>query len=78
MGVPDEDMTASLDVAIHADTKQKAVQEHRTQYSPFDRMPTPELAARFMNTDYFIRIDPPVTENESGTLEHDFFEGLDI
>ena len=78
MGVPDEDMTASLYVSIHADTRKKAVKEHRTQYSPFDRMPTPELAARFMSTDYFVRIDPPITENESGITEHDLFEVLDI
>ena len=78
MGVPDEDITASLDVSIHADTRKKAVKEHRAQYSPFDRMPTPELAARFMSTDYFVRIDPPITENESGITDHDLFEGLDI
>jgi hypothetical protein len=78
MGVPDEDMTASLDVSMHVDTRKKAVKEHRAQYSPFDRMPTPELAARFMSTDYFIRIDPPITESEAGILEHDLFEGFDI
>jgi LmbE family N-acetylglucosaminyl deacetylase len=78
MGVPDEDITASLDVAVHADTRREAVKQHRTQYSPSDRMPTPELAQRFMNTDYFIRIDPPIAENEAGTMEHDLFEGLDI
>ena len=78
MGVPDDDMTASLDVSMYVDTRTKAVKEHKTQASPFDRMPTPELATRFMSTDYFIRIDPPITENESGITEHDLFEGLDI
>lgn len=76
MGVPDMNMTASLDVSMHKDTRQQAVREHKTQYSPFDRMPTQELASRFMSTDYFIRIDPPIAENESGITEHDLFDGL--
>ena len=78
MDVPDESMTASMDVAAHIETRRNAVKIHRTQASPFDRMPTPELASRFMSTDYFIRIDPPIAENESGITEHDLFEGLDI
>ena len=78
MGVPDEIMTASLDVAGHEETRRKAVKMHRTQYSPFDRMPTPELATKFMSTDYFIRIDPPISESASGITEHDLFDGLDI
>ncbi len=78
MGVPDETLTTELDISAHAETRRKAIEVHQTQYSPLDRMPSPELEADFLNTDFFIRVDPPLADGESGIVETDLFEGLGI
>lgn len=78
MGVPDEMLTTELDISAHAETRRKAIEVHQTQYSPLDRMPSPELEADFLNTDFFIRVDPPLADGESGIVETDLFEGLGI
>ena len=57
--------------------RRKAIEVHRTQYSPLDRMPTPELADSYLNQDFFIRVDPPVPEGQTGIFEHDLFEGIE-
>lgn len=78
MGVPDETLTTELDISAHAETRRKAIEVHQTQYSPLDRMPSPELEADFLNTDFFIRVDPPLADGELGIVETDLFEGLGI
>ncbi len=82
MGVPDELLTTVLDTAPHAETRRAAIAVHRTQYSPLDRMPSDELEAEFLGSDYFIRVDPPAAtetgDKTTGELEHDLFEGLEI
>ncbi len=76
MGVPDEIITTTLDIMAHAEKRREAVAVHRTQYSPFDRLPTSELTDQFLSTDYYIRVDPPPSATETGIFEHDLFEGL--
>jgi LmbE family N-acetylglucosaminyl deacetylase len=78
LGVPDEKLTTKLDTSAHVETRRKAIEVHRTQYSPLDRMPSNELEAEYMTTDYFIRVDPPVADSETGIIETDLFEGLDV
>ena len=78
MGVPDEQMTTLLDTARFAETRRAAIAVHRTQYSPLDRVPSDDLEAEFLGNDYFIKIDPPVTDRNAGIFEHDLFENLDI
>ncbi len=77
MGVPDETLTTELDTAPFADTRRKAIEVHRTQYSPLDRMPTPELELEFLSQDFFIRVDPPVPAGQTGIFENDLFEGVE-
>ena len=76
MGVPDESLTTELDISAYAATRREAIEVHQTQYSPLDRMPTLELEADFLNTDFFIRVDPPIEDGESGIIENDLFAGL--
>ena len=78
MGVPDEQITTVLDTEAHAETRRKAIAVHRTQYSPLDRMPSPDLESEFLSKDYFIRVDPPARDGETGIVESDLFEGLDV
>jgi LmbE family N-acetylglucosaminyl deacetylase len=82
MGVPDELITTVLDTEPFAATRRAAIEVHRTQYSPLDRMPSEEFEAEFLNRDYFIRVDPPAAAKSgvatNDELEHDLFEGLDI
>jgi LmbE family N-acetylglucosaminyl deacetylase len=78
LGVADDSLTTVLDTARFADTRRQAIAVHHTQRSPFDRMSSTELQAEFLNEDYFIRVDPPVTRGETGIIEHDLFAGLDI
>ena len=82
MGVPDEQITTVIDTAPFAEIRRKAIAVHRTQYSPLDRMPPgdpgDEFAAEFLDTDHYIRIDPPVDREMVGEIEHDLFEGLEI
>jgi LmbE family N-acetylglucosaminyl deacetylase len=78
LGVPDEQLTTVLDTAKHAEVRRKAIEVHRTQYSPLDRMPSGELEAEYLNFEFFIRVDPPVPEGTTGFIETDLFEGLDV
>ena len=82
MGVPDELITTVLDTEPFAATRRAAIEVHRTQYSPLDRMPSEEFEAEFLNRDYFIGVDPPAAAKSgvatNDELEHDLFEGLDI
>ena len=54
----------------YADIRRKAIEVHRTQYSPFERMPTPELEAGLLNQDFFILVDPPVPEGQTGIFRN--------
>jgi hypothetical protein len=65
-----------LGTAHYADIRRKAIEAHRTQYSPLDRMPTPELEAGLLNQDFFILVAPPVPEGQTGIVETDLFEGV--
>lgn len=38
-----------LGTAHYEDIRRKAIEVHRTQYSPLDRMPAPELEAGLLN-----------------------------
>lgn len=76
MGVPDDTITTTLDIRAHADLRREAAAVHKTQYSPFDRMPLADLAEEFLATDHFIRVDPPVPDGRTGIIETDLFEGL--
>ena len=82
MGVPDELITTVLDTASHADTRRAAIAVHRTQYSPLDRMPSKELEAEYLGSDYFIRVDPPINtetgDKPIGEYEQDLFAGLAV
>jgi len=78
LGVPDEKLTTKLDTSAFVETRRKAIDVHRTQYSPIDRMPTAELEAEYMTTDYFIRVDPPIADGDTGIIETDLFDGLDV
>jgi LmbE family N-acetylglucosaminyl deacetylase len=78
MGVPDELITSVLDTERFAETRRVAMKVHRTQYSPLDRIPSPELEAKFLSSDYFIRIDPPLPNGSTGIVEYDLFDGLDV
>ncbi len=78
MGVADERITTRLDTSEYTDTRRKAIAVHRTQYSPLDRMPSPDLEDEFLASDHFIRVDPPVADGAEGIIESDLFDGLDI
>lgn len=78
MGVPDEQITTILDTSPYADTRRAAIAEHRTQYSPLDRLgsdnPGNDLVAEYLANDYFIRVEPPPADNAE--MENDLFLGL--
>jgi len=82
LGVPDDRLTTKLDTSAHAAIRRKAIDVHQTQYSPIDRFAgmesRAELEAGFLNTDYFIRVDPPIGPGETGIFETDLFEGLGV
>jgi len=78
MGVPDEHLTTALDTSQYADVRRNAIEVHRTQYSPLDRIPSGELEADYLNADFFIRVDPLVPDGTTGFIETDLFEGLDV
>jgi len=73
-GVPDEAITATLDIADYLAVKLAAIRSHRTQVSPrdpFTAMP-PEVVAQFFKQEHFARAVPPPGEGEA-----DLFAGLD-
>jgi LmbE family N-acetylglucosaminyl deacetylase len=80
VGVDDDLLTAMLDTSMYADVRREAIAVHKTQYSPLSRMKgfenEAEMTAKYLNTDYFIRIDPPIADGETGILENDLFAGL--
>lgn len=82
MGVPDERMTTVLDTSPYAAIRREAIAVHRTQYSPLDRMSSvansAELESRYLDEDFFIRVDPPVDGVATGEMETDLFAGLGI
>jgi LmbE family N-acetylglucosaminyl deacetylase len=57
MGRPDDQFTTLIDVSYLADKRWAAIQEHKTQTSPFHGL-EPELRARFVGRDHFVRLVP--------------------
>jgi N-acetyl-1-D-myo-inositol-2-amino-2-deoxy-alpha-D-glucopyranoside deacetylase len=73
MGVPDEDITTTIDVSAYVDAKRAALEAHRTQMGPdqfFMKLPR-ELFAEAFGRETFQRIAGPGPAAES-----DLFEGL--
>jgi LmbE family N-acetylglucosaminyl deacetylase len=70
MGVADERFTTEMDVSKFMDMRMKAASEHRSQVSPFQRLPE-ELTKEFLSKDMLIRVFPPW---EGGEREKDVFE----
>jgi LmbE family N-acetylglucosaminyl deacetylase len=69
LGRPDELVTTKIDVSYLCDKRWAAIQEHKTQTSPFHGLP-PELRARFLSTDHFVRLVP---EWRGGSTETSLF-----
>lgn len=73
-GVPDDEITAHIDVAAYTRLKQAALAVHRTQI-PEDffylRVPD-DVLARYAGVEYFLRVVPPPT---AGEREDDLFAG---
>jgi LmbE family N-acetylglucosaminyl deacetylase len=57
MGRPDAEVTTIIDVAYVADTRRRAIAEHRTQTGPFEGI-SPELDAFILSRDHFVRAVP--------------------
>jgi len=66
MGRPDDQVTTIIDVAYLADTRRKAIAEHRSQTGPFEGI-SPELDAFILSRDYFVRAVPPWNGGEVET-----------
>jgi LmbE family N-acetylglucosaminyl deacetylase len=75
-GVPDQDITAHIDISQVAALKKKALAVHRTQIRPdFFYLSIPDEAMeRFQGTEYFTRIYPPA---QQGDRESDLFAGTE-
>lgn len=73
MGVADERFTTEMDVSKYVDLRMKAASEHRSQVSPFQRLPE-ELTGEFLMKDMLIRVFPSW---EGGEREKDVFEGVE-
>lgn len=50
LGTPDEEITTTIDVSRHLDTRWRAIRAHASQPSPFDDLP-PDLQHEFLATD---------------------------
>jgi N-acetyl-1-D-myo-inositol-2-amino-2-deoxy-alpha-D-glucopyranoside deacetylase len=74
-GVPDEDITAHIDIASYVPLKQQALGVHRTQIPPeFFYLSIPsEALSDVAGVEYFMRIEPP---HHRGEREEDVFAGL--
>lgn len=72
-GVPDEEVTAEIDVSAYLDQKLAAIRAHRTQTGPGTRFSTlPEEVAR----DFWSRECYVLARGEAGARQADLFEGL--
>ncbi len=72
LGAVDEDITTVLDVSRYIDVRIQAAQQHRSQRSPFARLPR-ELTREVLRRDFLIRAEPPW---DRGEVEADLFAGL--
>lgn len=70
LGVPDEEITFTIEIPQHEEQLREAFAAHLSQQSPLDRMPT-DIAARFLHSASYIRVYPqPVTpDDESGLFD---------
>ena len=60
MGVPDEEITLTVDVGAFVEVKRRAIRSHRTQMAadnPFNVLP-PDLLKNFLATEHYIRGEP--------------------
>ncbi len=72
-GVPDEEITAEVDVSAYVDRKIAAVRAHRTQTGPGTRFSmVPEAVAR----EFWSRESYVLARGETGARQTDLFEGL--
>ena len=75
-GVPDAQITATIDISARVLLKRRALEVHRTQIRPeFYYFSVPDDRVReLFGREYFIRIEPPAREGEH---EDDLFAGLE-
>lgn len=72
LGVPDEEISLTLDTRPYADKWRAAIAEHQSQYSPLDRMPQ-HIQDEFVGSAYLIRALP---EWDGTEPETDLFDGI--
>ncbi len=61
MGVPDEEITLTIDIRPFLEIKRRAIESHRTQMTagnPMNALP-PDVVESFFSTEYFIQGAPP-------------------
>jgi N-acetyl-1-D-myo-inositol-2-amino-2-deoxy-alpha-D-glucopyranoside deacetylase len=75
-GLPDEEISAVVDIAAYAPLKKQALAVHRTQIRPdFFYLSIPdEVMSRLQGREFFQQIEPP---RPSGPPLDDLFDGLD-
>ncbi len=69
MGLPDEEITTIVDVSAHIETRMRAIEQHRSQASPFTAFPQ-ELTEQVLRKDHFQRAGPG---RGGGPTETDLF-----
>jgi LmbE family N-acetylglucosaminyl deacetylase len=75
-GLPDAEITASIDISEFAPLKKQALAAHRSQIpSDFFYLSIPDDAlVRHSGTEYFVRVHPPASDGE---FEDDLFANLE-
>ncbi len=72
IGVPDEQITLSVEIPQHEEQLRKAFAAHVSQQSPLDRMPD-DIAAVFLREEFYIRVHPqPAVLGDEASL----FDGI--
>ncbi len=72
LGVPDEEITLTVDIPQHEDQLREAFAAHLSQLSPLDRMPD-DIARTFLHYEHYIRAYPPPSPDEQET---GIFDGI--
>lgn len=72
LGVPDEDITLTVQIQQHEEQLREAFAAHLSQQSPLDRMPD-DIAKGFLHEEHYIRVYPqPAKRGDETSL----FDGL--